>query len=71
MRVCVSVIGEAVQFVLVKAPGQREREREGERGVSRWVEVRPMGYYLISLGWDPGPCGPDEERRKLNHSLLL
>lgn len=62
VRACVSVIGQAVQFVLFKAPGQRERERE---------RVRPKGYYLISLGWDPGPCRADEERRKLNHSLLL
>lgn len=65
MCVCVSVIGQAVQFVLVKAPGQ------GERGVRGWVAVRPIGYYLISLGWDPGLCRPDEERRKLNHSFLL
>lgn len=58
MHACVSVIGQAAQFVLFKAPGQGER-------------VRPMGYYLVSLGWDPGPCRADEEGRKLNLSLLL
>lgn len=65
--VSVYVIGQAVQLVLVKAPGQRERNI----GVRGWVAVRPVGCYLISLGWDPGLCRPDEERRKLNHSLLL
>ena len=55
---------------------EREREREGgrererERGVRGWVVVRQMGYYLCSLGWDPGLCRHDEERRKLNHWLL-
>lgn len=39
-----SVIGRAVPFVLFKALGQRERG------------PGPIGYYLISLGWDPGPC---------------
>lgn len=29
MCVCVFVLGQAVQFVLVIAPRQREREREG------------------------------------------
>lgn len=32
VRACVSVIGQAVQFVLFKAPGQRERESERGSG---------------------------------------
>lgn len=52
MCACVSVIGQAVQLVLFKAPGQKER-------------ARPMGYYLICLGWDPDPCRADEEEEEI------
>lgn len=69
--VSVFVIGQAVQFVLVKAPWAEKRRRSRKRGVRGWVAVRSVGCYLISLGWDPGLCRPDEERRKLNHSPLL
>lgn len=56
----VSLIGQAVHFVLLEAFDQLGRGGAG-RG----------GFYLLSLGWDPAPRGADGERRKLNHSLLL
>lgn len=64
---CVYVYLWSVKRFGLRSSRPLGRER-GERG---WVAVRPMGYYLISLGWDPGLCKPDEERRKLNHLLLL
>lgn len=56
VRVCVSVIGQAVQFVLV-------RESEGRQSDQWDVISSPLGGIQVF-------ARPDEERRKLNLSLL-
>lgn len=53
----VSLIGQAVRFVLVGAPGP---VREG--GV-----VRLVGFYLLLLGWDPAP----QEMKPLSYVACL
>ena len=74
-RVCIVYLWSVKRFGLCSSRplgrDEWERGRDRERGVRGWVVVRQIGYYLCSLGWDPGLCRHDEERRKLNHWLLL
>lgn len=54
--VCVSVIGQAVQFVFVKAPEHREREREREGRQDGWrsgqwdIISSPLGGIQVFAG---------------------